>query len=79
MSARLKNQKTFKANGFKRVLCRGCANIIGETHLGEKKTRTVKCRECKNWQTIAPPRYGKQHGNVGIFWCEPSDSCWTAC
>lgn len=72
------NQTTFKYDKRKRVICRNCGSFIGTTHLGEMNSRTVKCSECKNFQLIVPPRYGKLNDKNGIFWCEPSDTCWTA-
>lgn len=75
--ARLINQ-TFKEDGWKRIICRNDGRIIGETHLGEKNTRIVRCKECKNTQVIAPPRLGIMNGKKGAFWCEPNNSCFTA-
>lgn len=75
---RIKNQKTFSQDRMKRVLCRNCGRFIGETHLGEKNTRIVRCKECKNFQIIAPPRLAVVNGVQGAYWCEPSSSCWTA-
>ncbi len=76
--SRLINQKTFSKDGYKRIPCRNCVGFIGETHLGEKNTRTVKCKKCKNTQVIAPPRIAVVNGRTGAFWVEPSDSCFTA-
>lgn len=76
--SRIKNQKSFKLDGWKRVPCKNCARIVGETHLGEKNTRTVRCDECGNQQVIAPPRPGVLNGVKGWFWYEPNDSCFTA-
>lgn len=76
--SRLKNQKTFQKDGWKRVICRNCGRIIGETHLGENNTRTVKCKDCGNSQVIIPPRLGVMNGKSGAFWCEPGNSCFTA-
>ncbi len=76
--SRLKDQKSFQKDGWKIVTCRNCLRIIGETHLGEKNIRTVKCKECKNTQVIAPPRLGIVNEKKGAFWCEPADSCFTA-
>ena len=76
--SRLKNQKSFQTDGWKRMMCRNCGRIINETHLGEKNTRTVICPECKNIQVIAPPRKGTMNGKNGYFWSEPSNSCFTA-
>lgn len=75
--ARLIN-KTFSIDGWKRVPCRNCARIVGETHLGEKNTREVKCKECGNTQIIAPARLAIKDGKKGAYWCEPGDSCFTA-
>lgn len=75
--ARLVNQKTFSKDNLKRVICRNCGRFIGETHLGEKNFRTVRCKECKNSQVIAPPRITIVDGKRGAYWCEPSDSCFT--
>lgn len=71
-------QKSFQKDGYKLVACRNCLRIIGETHLGEKDTRIVKCKECGNKQIITPPRLGKMNGVSGAFWVDASDSCFTA-
>lgn len=76
--SRLKNQKSFHFDSYKIVICRNCGRIVGESHLGEKYERTVKCKECKNIQIISPPREGIMGGKKGAFWCEPSNSCFTA-
>lgn len=76
--SRIKNQKSFQSDGWKRIACRNCGRIIGETHMGEKNTRITACKECKNVQIIAPPRLGTLNDKRGAFWCEPSDSCFTA-
>ncbi|EKE05103.1 MAG: hypothetical protein ACD_19C00426G0125 [uncultured bacterium] len=76
--SRIKNQKSFKFDGWKRVPCKNCGRIVGETHLGEKNTRLAKCEECKNYQLIAPPRFGVLNNIKGWFWYEPNDSCFTA-
>lgn len=75
--SRLKN-KTFSKEGYKLIFCRNCGRIIGETHLGEINPRAVRCKECKNWQMIAPPRIAIVDGKRGAYWSEPSNSCWTA-
>ena len=75
--SRLKEQKSLQDDGWKIVFCRNCTRIIGETHAGEKNTRTVRCKECKNVQIIAPVRLGVMNGKPGAFWCEVSDSCFT--
>jgi len=75
--ARLPNQKTFSKDGWKQVPCRNCVRIIGETHLGEKNIRIVRCKKCKNTQVIAPPRIAVVNEKRGAYWCEPSDSCFT--
>lgn len=72
------NQRSFQKDGYKVIVCRNCLRILGETHLGEKNTRTVKCKECKNTQIITPPRSGTLNDVKGAFWSEPSDSCFTA-
>ena len=76
--SRLKNQKTFRYDSWKRILCRNCGRIIGESHLGERNTRKVKCKECNNIQVIAPPRKAILDNKNGYYWCEPCDSCFTA-
>lgn len=70
-------QKSFLLDGYKLVTCRNCLTIIGETHLGEKNSRTVVCKNCGNKQIIAPPRIQEMNGRKVAFWCEPSDSCFT--
>jgi len=74
----LKNQKTFQKDGWRRMLCKACARIIGESHLNEKNSREIRCKECGNIQIIAPPRKGTKNGKIGYFWYEPGDSCFTA-
>jgi len=69
-------QKSFQKDGYKLVPCKNCLSIIGETHLGEKNIRSVRC-ECKNVQVITPPRLGVMNGVKGAFWCELGDSCFT--
>ena len=76
--SRFKNQKTFKEDGWKRIICRNDGRVIGETHIGEKNIRSVTCSECGNQQDIVPPRRGIRNGKSGFFWCEPSESCFTA-
>jgi ribosomal protein S27E len=76
--SRFNKQATFTKDGYKLIICRNCGRIIGETHLEEKNTRTVTCKECKNIQVIAPPRLSTVNNKKGAFWCEPSDSCFTA-
>lgn len=76
--SRLKNQKTFQQDGWKRIFCRNCGNFLCESHLGEKNIKTKTCKKCKNIQIIAPPRFGTFEGKQGFFWAEPSNSCFTA-
>lgn len=74
--SRLKNQTSFQKEGYKRVLCPNCGRVIGETHLGEKNTREIKCKECKNVQTIKPPKIEYKNKIKGVCWI--NDCCWTA-
>lgn len=76
--SRVKHQKSFQIEGYKRIPCRNCGRIIGETHLGEKKIREVICRECKNFQKIVPPKVGFKGEIKGVYWVEEDNSCWTA-
>ncbi len=71
-------QKSFQKDEYKVVACRNCLRIIGETHLGDRDTKVVRCKGCKNKQIIAPPRLGKMNGVSGAFWVDPTDSCFTA-
>lgn len=75
---RFKHQTSFQKDKKKIIYCRNCGIIIGESHLGEKNTRTVSCRGCKNIQMIAPPRLGTKNEKRGAFWCDLDDSCFTA-
>lgn len=71
-------QKTFQKDGWKRLPCRNCGRIIGTTNIKDKEPQIKRCKECKNKQIIIPPRKGIMDGKTGYFWCEPSDSCFTA-
>ena len=76
--SRIKNQKSFYCDGWKRVFCKNDGHFVDETHLGEKNTRSIKCKKCGNQQVIAPPRFGVLNNVKGWFWYEPNDSCFTA-
>jgi len=71
-------QKSFQKDKFKLIVCRNCLRILGETHLGEKNTRTITCKDCGNIQVVAPPRLVSKNGISGAFWAEPGNSCFTA-
>ena len=76
--SRIKNQTSFQKEGYKRLSCRNCGRILGETHLGETKIREIICKECKNYQKLFPPRVGLRNNIKGVYWVEEDDSCWTA-
>lgn len=75
--SRIKNQRTFSYDGWKRVTCRHDGVFLCETHLTDKDTITKTCKECKNTQIVAPPRIAIVDGKRGAYWCEPGNSCFT--
>jgi len=68
---------TFHEDGKRRMLCAACGRYLGDTYLGEQKTRNVRCQGCKSINTFLPPLNGEKDGVKGILY-GPNHGLFTA-
>ncbi|MDB5266816.1 MAG: hypothetical protein JWN89_631 [Parcubacteria group bacterium] len=75
-------QKTFNKDGVKRIICTNCAHYMGDSHLGEKNIRKIRCTKCHTISIVYPPRKDTEGGmkvirfgpNEGVFTADLTES-----
>jgi len=72
-----KKQKSFAKEGNKRITCPNCTHYMGDSHLGEKNVRNIRCRSCKAVSIVFPPRKDKE-GGAKVIRFGPGESVYTA-
>lgn len=54
MNQRIKSQKSFKTDKYKRLFCWNCGVFLTEMHLGQNKTVKRICKECDATSEFTP-------------------------
>jgi hypothetical protein len=72
------NQTSFIREGYKRIFCINCGHFISESHLGEKHSREIICRECKTVNLVSPPRLEMRNPYLHGVSFGANNTMWTA-
>ena len=68
---------TFKADGQRRIVCPTCGRYLGDSHLGEKKIRNIRCKGCHAVSIVYPPRKDTED-DVKVIRFGPNEGVFTA-